>query len=86
MFQTGDSVYETPTQHSLQNEVSQLMRDSEIIGYANPLRVLQKTKEKQNEELILLALTIPQLEEIEKRIQLLLQQRKQLEVSSRIIM
>ena len=54
------------------------MKDSEIRGSADPLRVLQKTKEKQNEELILLTLTIPQIEEIEENIQLLLQRRKQL--------
>ena len=62
------------------------MRDSEIRGSTDLLRVLQKTKEKQNEELILLTLAVPQTEGIKKRIQLLLQQRKQLEVSSRIIM
>ena len=79
-------VYETPPQHSLQNEVSQLMRDSEIRGSADPLSVIQKTREKQNEELILLTLTVPQTEEIEEKIQLLLQRHKQLELSSRIIM
>ena len=62
------------------------MRDSEIRDYAEPLRVLQKTREKQNEELILLTLAVPQTEGIEKRIQLLLQQLKQLEVISQIIM
>ena len=72
MLQTGDSVYETPSQCSLQNEVSQLMKDSEIRGSADPLRVLQKTREKQNEELVLLTLIVPQTKEIEKKIQLLL--------------
>ena len=62
------------------------MRDSEIRESAEPLRVLQKTKEKQNEELILLTLVVPQTEGIKNKIQLLLQQHKQLEVSSRIIM
>ena len=62
------------------------MRDGEIRESADPLRVLQKTREKQNEELILLTLEVPQTVGVEKRIQLLLQQRKQLEVSSRIIM
>ena len=62
------------------------MRDSEIRDSADPLRVLQKTRKKQNEELILLTLAVPQIEGIETRIQLLLQQRKQLEVSYRIIM
>ena len=86
LLQTWDLVYETPSQHSLQFEVSQLMKDNEISRYADPSRVLQKTMEKQNEEPIILTLTVPQTEEIEKRIQLLLQQRKQLEVSSQIIM
>ena len=81
-LQTGDLVYETMSQNSLQNEVSRLMRDSEIRESADPLRVFQKTKEKQNEELILLTLTVPQTEEIEKKIYLLLERRKQLEVSS----
>ena len=58
------------------------MRDSEIRGSADPLRVLQKTREKQNEELILLTLTGPQTKEIEEKIQLLLQRRKKSEVSS----
>ena len=62
------------------------MRDSEIRESVDPLRVLQNTREKQNEELILLTLVVPQTEGVEKRIQLLLQQRKQLDVSSRIIM
>ena len=62
------------------------MRDSEIRDFADPLRVLQKTREKQNEELILLTLAVPQTKGIKERIQLLLQQRKQLEVSSQIIM
>ena len=62
------------------------MRDNESRESADPLRVLQKTREKQNEELILLTLEVPQTKGIEKRIQLLLQQCKQLEVSSRIIM
>ena len=73
LLQTGDSVYETPSQHSLQNEVSQLMKDNEIIGFADPLRVLLKTMEKQNEELVFLSLTVPQTEEIKSKIQLLLQ-------------
>ena len=47
------------------------MRDCEIRESADPLTVLQKTKEKQNEELILLTLVVPQIEGIEKRIQLL---------------
>ena len=86
LLQIGDLVYETPSQHSLQNEVPHLIKYSEIRGSADPLSVIQKTREKQNEELILLTLTVPQTEEIKKRIQLLLQQHKQLEVSSRIIM
>ena len=62
------------------------MRDNEIRESADPLRVLQKTREKQNEELILLTLAVPQTEGFKKRIQLLLQQRKKLEVSSLILM
>ena len=69
-------IYETMSQNSLQNDVSRLMRDSEIRESADPLRVLQKTGEKQNEELILLTLAVPKTEGVEKRIQLLLQQRK----------
>ena len=57
-----------------------------MLSSADPLRVLQETRKKQNEELILLTLAVPQTEGVEKRIQLLLQQRKQLDVSSRIIM
>ena len=48
------------------------MRDSEIRDSVDPLRVLQKTRKKQNEELILLTLVVPQTEWIETRIQLLL--------------
>ena len=62
------------------------MRDSEIRDSADPLRVLQKTREKQNEELIRLTLAVPQTEGIEQRIQLLLQQCKQVGVSYRIKM
>ena len=62
------------------------MRDSEIRESADPLRVLQKTREKQNEELIRLTLAVPLTEGIEQRIQLLLQQRKQVDVSYRIKM
>ena len=42
------------------------MRDSEIREFADPLRVLQKTREKQNEELILLTLAVPQTEGLKK--------------------
>ena len=52
------------------------MRDSEIREFADPLRVLQKTREKQSEELIRLTLAVPLTEGLEQRIQLLLQQRK----------
>ena len=62
------------------------MRDSEIRVSADLLRVLQRTREKQNEELIHLTLVVPLTEGLEQRIQLLLQQCKQLEVISRIIM
>ena len=86
LLQTWDSVYETPSQHSLQFEVSQLMKYNEISGSVDPLRVLQKTMEKQNEELVLLTLTILQTQETKSKIQLLLQRRQQLEVSYRIIM
>ena len=85
-MQIGDSVYETMSQKSLQNEVSQLMRDSEIRESVDPLRVLQKAREKQNEELSRLTLAVPLTEGLEQRIQLLLQQRKQVDVSYRIIM
>ena len=86
MLHTRDLVYETPSQHSLQFEVSQLMKYNEISRSADPLRVLQKTMEKQNEELVLLTLTVPQTEEIKSKIQLLIQRCQQLKVSSRIIM
>ena len=43
------------------------MRDSEIRESIDPLRVLQKIKEKQNEELITLTLEVPQIEGIEKK-------------------
>ena len=81
-----DVIYLIVPQNSLQNEVSWLMRDSEIRESTDSLRVLQNTREKQNEELILLTLAVPQIEGVEKRIQLLLQQCKQLDVSSQIIM
>ena len=64
LLHTGDSVYETPSQHSLQFQVSQLMKDIEISRSTDPSRVLQKTMEKQNEELFLLIFTVPQTEEI----------------------
>ena len=73
LLQTGDLVYETPNQQSLQFEVYQLMKDKEIITSVDPLKVIQKTMEKQNEELILLSLTVPQTEEIKSKIQLLIQ-------------
>ena len=59
-LQIGDLVCETASQKYFQNEVSWLMIDSEIREFADPLRVLQKTSEKQNEELILLTLAVPQ--------------------------
>ena len=58
------------------------MKDNEIIGFADPLRVLQKTMEKQNEELLFLTLTVPQIEETKSKIQLLLQICRELQVSS----
>ena len=71
LLQTEDSFYETPTQQSLQFDVYQLMKDKEISTSVDPLKVLQKTMEK-NEELLLLTLTVPQTEEIKSKIQLLL--------------
>ena len=62
------------------------MRDSEIRESADPLRVLQRTREKQNEELIHLTLAIPLKKWLEQRIQLLLQQCKQVDVSYQIKM
>ena len=62
------------------------MRDSEIRDPVDPLRVLQKTKEKQNEELIRLTLVVPLTERLKQRLQLLLQQHKQLDVIYRIKM
>ena len=62
------------------------MRDSEIRESVDPLRVLQKRREKQNEELIHLTLAVPLTEGIEQRIQLLLQQCKKVDVSYQIIM
>ena len=62
------------------------MRDSEIRESVDPLRVLQRTREKQNEELVRLTLVVPLTEGLEQRLQLLLQQRKQLDVSYRIKM
>ena len=57
------------------------MRDSEIRESTDPLRVLQRTREKQNEELIRLTLAVPLTEGLEQRIQVLLHQRKQVDVS-----
>ena len=62
------------------------MRDSEIRESTDPLRVIQRTRKKQNEELIHLTLAVPLTEGLEQRIQLLLQQRKQVDVSYRIKM
>ena len=61
------------------------MRDSEI-RESDPLRVLQRTREKQNEKLVHLTLEVPLTEGLEQRIQLLLQQCKQVDVSYRIKM
>ena len=85
-MQIRDSIYEMASQNSLQNEVSRLMRDSEIRESVDPLRVLQRTREKKNEELIRLTLAVPLTEGLEQRIQLLLQQRKQVDISYRIKM
>ena len=52
------------------------MRDSEIRESADLLRVLQKTREKQNKELIHLTLEVPLTEGLGQRIQLSLQQHK----------
>ena len=60
LLQTGESVYETPTQQYLQFDVYQLMKYKEISTSVDPLKVLQKTMEKQNEELVELSLTVPQ--------------------------
>ena len=62
------------------------MRDSEIRESVDPLRVLQRTREKQNEEPVRLILEVPLTEGLEQRLQLLLQQRKQLDVSYQIKM
>ena len=62
------------------------MRDSEIRESTDLLRVLQRTREKENEELIRLTLAVPLTEGLKQRIQLLLQQRKQVDVSYRIKM
>ena len=72
MLQTGDLVYETPTQQSLQFDVYQLMKDKEISTSVDPLKVLQKTMEKQNEELVELSFPVPQTQEIKEKIQLLI--------------
>ena len=85
-MQIGDSVYETMSQKYLQNEISRLMRDSEIRESADLLRVLQRTRENQNEELIHLTLEVPLIEGLKQRIQLFLQQRKQVDVCYRIKM
>ena len=74
--------HETPTQQYLQFNVSQLMKYNEISRSVDPFRVLQKTMEKQNEELVLLTLTIPKTEETKSKIQLLLQICRQFQVSS----
>ena len=44
------------------------MRDSEIRESADPLRVLQRTREKQNEELVHLTLAVPLTEGLEQRL------------------
>ena len=62
------------------------MRDSEIRESADLLRVLQRTREKQNEELVRLTLAVPLIEGLEQMFQLLLQQCKQVDVSYRIKM
>ena len=62
------------------------MRDSEIRDFVDLLRVLQRTREKQNEELVHLTLVFPLTKGLEQRLQLLLQQRKQVDVSYRIKM
>ena len=64
-LQTGDFVYETTSQNSLQNEVSRLMRDSEIRESVDPLTLLQRKRKKQNEELIHMTLAVPLIEGIE---------------------
>ena len=58
------------------------MKDSETSRSADPSRVLHETMEKQNEEFVLLTLTVPQKKEIKSKIQLLLQRCQELQVSS----
>ena len=72
MLQTGDSVYETPNQQYLEFDVYQLMKDKEISTSVDPLKVLQKTLKKQHEEMVRLALTIPQTDEIKAKVQFLI--------------
>ena len=69
LLQTRDLVYGTPTQQSLQFDVYQPMKDKEISMFVDSLKVLQKTMEKQNEELVEFSLKVPQIEEINSKIQ-----------------
>ena len=83
MLQTRDLVYETPTLQSLDFDVYQLLKDNEIGTSIDLLKVLQKTMEKQNEELVEFSLTVPQTKEIKSNIQLLIQRCQQLKISCR---
>ena len=59
-LQTNASVYETKTQQYLEFDVYYMFNDVQIDSSIDPVKVLQNTLKKQHEEMLSLALTIPQ--------------------------
>ena len=85
LLQTNDSVYETPTQQSIDFDVNELLNDADNGSSLDLVKVIEKTLKKFNTDILCLLFIILQTDEIKAKVELLVKRSHALQVSCEIL-
>ena len=85
LLQTNYSVYKTSAQQSIDFDVNELLNNADLGSSLDPIKVIEKTLKKINVDILHILFIIPQTDEIESKVEVLVNRSQALKVSCRIL-
>ena len=85
LLQRNDSVYETTSKRSIYFDVHGLLHNVDIGSSLDPVKVIEKTLKKNNEDILRLLFSILQTDEIKAKVEVLVKRSQALKVSCGIL-
>ena len=85
MLQASYSTFGLASDKSIDIDVDEIMRDADIGSSLDPIKMIEKTLKKFNEDILRLLLIQPQTNEIRAKVDFLVKRSNSLKVSCRIL-